>query len=159
MSSHLKKPKEGERRQVTKHDVMGNQSVYSAASDVWTIHKSPRAEFSDHFLFECLGKRNCEDGLLYNLQGDQETFSWYLKSAGAGQLTPYEENQCSTRILELFYNGGNNLSAQEISIKTGFNDQHTRRVLRKLHSLNLLARDSRSNPSGGRPTHIYINPS
>ena len=159
MSSHLKKPKEGERRQVTKHDVMGNQSVYSAASDVWTIHKSPRAEFSDHFLFECLGKRNCEDGLLYNLQGDQETFSWYLKSAGAGQLTPYEENQCSTQILELFYNGGNNLSAQEISIRTGFNDQHTRRVLRKLHSLNLLARDSRSNPSGGRPTHIYINPS
>ena len=94
MSSHLKKPKEGERRQVTKHDVMGNQSVYSAASDVWTIHKSHRPEFSDHFLFECLGKRNCEDGLLYNLQGDQETFSWYLKSAGAGQLTPYEENQC-----------------------------------------------------------------
>ena len=56
----------------------------------------------DHFLFECLGKRNCEDGLIYNLQGDQETFSWYLHSAGGGQLAPHEERLCSTQVLELF---------------------------------------------------------
>ena len=98
-SSHLKKPEHGERINVNKHDVMGNQSIYAAASDIWSIHKAPRPEFSDHFLFECLGKRNCEDGLLYNLQGDQETFSWYLKSVGAGQLTPYEENQFGVVLL------------------------------------------------------------
>ena len=38
-SSHLKKPEHNERITVNKHDVMGNQSIYAAASDDWSIHK------------------------------------------------------------------------------------------------------------------------
>ena len=158
MSSHLKKPDKGERSRVTKHCVSGTGAVYAAASDVWTIHKTPRPEFEDHFLFECLGKRNCEDGLIYNLQGDQETFSWHLHSAGGGQLAPHEERLCSTQVLELFYSGDDWLTCKQISEKVPHQEQHVRRVLRKLHAQNLLARDSRSNPSGGRPTHIYGHP-
>ena len=81
MSSHLKKPEKGERTRVTKHCVSGTGAVYSSASDVWSIHKPPRQEFEDHFLFTCLKGRDCEEDSSYNLQGDQETFSWYLHSA------------------------------------------------------------------------------
>ena len=163
MSSHLKKPDKGERSRVTKHCVSGTGSVFSSSSDVWTIHRSPRQDFEDHFLFECLGKRNCEDGLSYNLQGDQEAFGWFLKSAGGGQLTPKEENLCSTQVLEIFYRGEDWLSCEQISKRTHktegncFSEQHVRRVLRKLHSQNLLGRESRHNPNG-RPTHIYGHP-
>ena len=157
MSSHLKKPDKGERSRVTKHCVSGTGAVYAAASDVWTIHKTPRPEFEDHFLFECLGKRNCEDGLIYNLQGDQETFSWYLHSAGGGQLAPQEERLCSTQVLELFYSGDDWLSCKQISEKVPHQEQHVRRVLRKLHSQNLLGRRSRPS-TNGRPTHIYGHP-
>ena len=157
MSSHLKKPDKGERSRVTKHCVSGTVAVYAAASDVWTIHKTPRPEFEDHFLFECLGKRNCEDGLIYNLQGDQETFSWYLHSAGGGQLAPQEERLCSTQVLELFYSGDDWLSCKQISERVPHQEQHVRRVLRKLHSQNLLGRRSRPS-TNGRPTHIYGHP-
>ena len=157
MSSHLKKPDKGERSRVTKHCVSGTGAVYAAASDVWTIHKTPRPEFEDHFLFECLGKRNCEDGLIYNLQGDQETFSWYLHSAGGGQLAPQEERLCSTQVLELFYSGDDWLSCKQISERVPHQEQHVRRVLRKLHSQNLLGRRSRPS-TNGRPTHIYGHP-
>ena len=157
MSSHLKKPDKGERSRVTKHCVSGTGAVYAAASDVWTIHKTPRPEFEDHFLFECLGKRNCEDGLIYNLQGDQETFSWYLHSAGGGQLAPQEERLCSTQVLELFYSGDDWLTCKQISEKVPHQEQHVRRVLRKLHSQNLLGRRSRPS-TNGRPSHIYGHP-
>ncbi len=157
MSSHLKKPENGERTRVTKHCVSGTGAIYSSASDVWTIHKTPRPEFSDHFLFECLGKRNCDGDLSYNLQGDQETFSWYFHSAGGGQLAPHEERLCSTQVLELFYSGDDWLSCKQISERVPHQEQHVRRVLRKLHAQNLLARRSRPS-TNGRPTHIYGHP-
>ena len=49
MSSHLKKPDKGERSRVTKHCVSGTGAVYAAASDVWTIHKTPPPEWKITF--------------------------------------------------------------------------------------------------------------
>ena len=157
MSSHLKKPEKGERTRVTKHCVSGTGAVYSSASDVWSIHKPPRQEFEDHFLFTCLKGRDCEEDSSYNLQGDQESYNWYLKSTSNGQLTPYEEKLCSTQVLELFYSGDDWLTCKQISEKVPHQEQHVRRVLRKLHAQNLLARRSRPSPNG-RPTHIYGHP-
>ena len=157
MSSHLKKPEKGERTRVTKHCVSGTGAVYSSASDVWSIHKPPRQEFDDHFLFTCLKGRDCEEDSSYNLQGDQESYNWYLKSTSNGQLTPYEEKLCSTQVLELFYSGNDWLTCKQISEKVPHQEQHVRRVLRKLHAQNLLARRSRPS-TNGRPTHIYGHP-
>ena len=53
-SSHLKNPEHNERIKVNKNDVIGNQSIYASASDVWSIHKSIKPEFEDHFLFSCI---------------------------------------------------------------------------------------------------------
>ena len=157
MSSHLKKPEKGERTRVTKHCVSGTGAVYSSASDVWSIHKPPRQEFEDHFLFTCLKGRDCEEDSSYNLQGDQESYNWYLESTSDGQMTPYEERLCSTQVLELFYRGDDWLSCKQISERVPHQEQHVRRVLRKLHSQNLLGRRSRPS-TNGRPTHIYGHP-
>ena len=70
------------------------------------------------------------DGLIYNLQGDQETLSWYFHFAGGGQLTPQEDKLCSTQVLELFYSGDDWLSCKQISEKVPHQEQHVRRVLR-----------------------------
>ena len=102
-TTHLKKPEHGERKRVTKHDVMGNQSIYSAVSDCWSIHKSVEPDFDDHYLFTCLKGRNCQEETFYNLQGNQESYEWFIESAGLGQLTPDEENSCTNKVLFLFY--------------------------------------------------------
>ena len=49
------------------------------------------------------------------------------------------------------------LSCKQISERVPHQEQHVRRVLRKLHAQNLLARRSRPN-TNGRPTHIYGHP-
>ena len=74
-----------------------------------------------------------------------------------GQMTPYEERLCSTQVLELFYSGDDWLSCKQISERVPHQEQHVRRVLRKLHSQNLLGRRSRPS-TNGRPTHIYGHP-
>tara|TARA_Y100001968_G_scaffold219651_2_gene202403 strand:+ start:1060 stop:1371 length:312 start_codon:yes stop_codon:yes gene_type:complete len=88
------------------------------------------------------------------LQGNQESYNWYLESTSEGQMTPYEERLCSTQVLELFYSGDDQLSCKQISERVSHQKQHVRRVLRKLHSQNPLGRRSRPN-TNGRPTHIY----
>ena len=153
-SSHLKKPEHNERINVNKHDVMGNQSIYAAASDVWSIHKSTKPDFEDHFLLSCLKGRNCDEGYLLNIQGDQETFKWYYHSSGKNQLSPKEENLCRYKILELLKQKNDYLDLKIISNNIGFSEQHTRRILRHLFSEELIIREDQKN-GNGRPNHLY----
>ena len=141
-SSHLKKPEHNERITVNKHDVMGNQSIYAAASDIWSIHKSTKPDFEDHFLFSCLKGRNCDEGSLLNIQGDQETFKWYYHSSGKNQLSPKEENLCRSKILELLKQKNDYLDVKDISKNIGFSEQHTRRILRHLFSEEKILREN-----------------
>ena len=153
-SSHLKKPEHGERINVNKHDVMGNQSIYSAASDIWSIHKSIKPDFEDHFLFSCLKGRNCDEGSLLNIQGDQETFKWYYHSSGKNQLSPQEENLCRNKILNLLEQKNDYLDLKHISKNIGFSEQHTRRTLRHLFSEEKILREDQK-IENGRPIHLY----
>ena len=153
-SSHLKKPEHGERINVNKHDVMGNQSIYSAASDIWSIHKSIKPNFEDHFLFTCLKGRNCDEGSLLNIQGDQETFKWYYHSSGKNQLSPKEENLCRSKILELLKEKNDYLNVKDISKNIEFSEQHTRRVLRHLFSEEIIIIHDQKKENG-RPIHLY----
>jgi hypothetical protein len=153
-SSHLKKPEHGERINVNKHDVMGNQSIYAAASDIWSIHKSIKPDFEDHFLFTCLKGRNCDEGYLLNIQGDQETFKWYYHSSGKNQLSPKEENLCRSKILELLKEKNDYLDVKDISKNIGFSEQHTRRILRHLFSEEIIIRQDQK-IENGRPIHLY----
>ena len=153
-SSHLKKPEHNERIRVIKHDVMGNQSIFAAASDVWSIHKSTKPNFEDHYLLSCLKGRNCDEDSLYNIQADQETFRWYFHSAGNNQLSPNKENICRAKILELLQKTNNFLNVREISKNIDFSEQHTRRILRHLFSEEMIIREDQK-IKNGRPNHLY----
>tara|TARA_B100000886_G_scaffold124004_1_gene83551 strand:- start:124 stop:1215 length:1092 start_codon:yes stop_codon:yes gene_type:complete len=153
-SSHLKKPEHNERIKVNKNDVIGNQSIYASASDVWSIHKSTKPEFEDHFLFSCIKGRNCDEDSLFNLQGDQETYRWYLHSTGKNQLSPKEENLCRSKILNLLKQKKDYLDLKKISNNIGFSEQHTRRILRHLFSEEIIIRKDQKNING-RPNHLY----
>ncbi len=153
-SSHLKKPEHAERININKHDVMGNQSIYAAASDIWSIHKSIKPDFEDHFLFTCLKGRNCDEDYLLNIQGDQETFKWYYHSSGKNQLSPKEENLCRSKILELLKEKNDYLDIKDISKNIGFSEQHTLRILRHLFSEEIIIRQDQK-IENGRPIHLY----
>ena len=153
-SSHLKKPEHNERIKVNKNDVIGNQSIYASASDVWSIHKSIKPEFEDHFLFSCIKGRNCDEDSLFNLQGDQETYRWYIHSTGKNQLSPKEENLCREKILNLLKQKKDYLDLKNISNNIGFSEQHTRRILRHLFSEEIIVRKDQKNING-RPNHLY----
>ena len=133
---------------------MGNQSIYAAASDVWSIHKSTKPNFDDHYLLSCLKGRNCDVDSLFNIQGDQETYRWYLHSTGKNQLTPKEENLCREKILKLLIARNCLLNLKEISHSIGYCEQHTRRIMRHLLSEELLIREDQKNKNG-RPNHLY----
>ena len=153
-TSHLKKPEHGERKKVTKHDVMGNQSIYSAVSDCWSIHKSVVPQFEDHYLFTCLKGRNCQEETFYNLQGNQESYEWFIESAGLGQLTPYEEDSCTRKILELFYKQEEYLSVKDIDKRIDYSEKQIIRVVRNLFKQGKLTRTKRQ-VKHGRPTYFY----
>ena len=139
---------------MTKNDVIGNQSIYASASDVWSIHKSLKPEFEDHYLFGCIKGRNCDEDSLFNLQGDQETYRWYLYSTGKNQLSPKEENLCREKILNLLKQKKDYLDLKNISNNIGFSEQHTRRILRHLFSEEIIVRKDQKNING-RPNHLY----
>ena len=153
-TTHLKKPEHGERKRVTKHDVMGNQSIYSAVSDCWSIHKSVEPDFDDHYLFTCLKGRNCQEETFYNLQGNQESYEWFIESAGLGQLTPKEENSCTNKVLSLFYEQDEYLSIKDIANKVAYSEKQVIRVVRNLFKQGKLTRIKKQITSG-RPTYFY----
>ena len=62
---------------------------------IWAIKEQPRekSEFPDHYVLKCLGKRNCDTNILWNLQGNYEDYSWYLKSVGNNDLLPSKKRE------------------------------------------------------------------
>jgi archaellum biogenesis ATPase FlaH len=153
-TTHLKKPEHGVRKRVTKHDVMGNQSIFSGVSDCWSIHKSVEPDFDDHYLFDCIKGRNCQEGTFYNLQGNQESYEWFIESAGLGQLTPDEENSCTNKVLFLFYKQDEYLSIKDIANKVAYSEKQVIRVVRNLFKQGKLKRIKKQITSG-RPTYFY----
>ena len=151
---HLRKPEKGERKRVTKHDVMGSNTIFSSSSDVWSLHKAIDSQLEDHYYFHCLKGRNCQEEAFYNLQGDDEAYKWYIHSAGDGQLTPDEERSCTTKVLRLFYEQDHALNVFQIANEVKFSEKQVRRVCRDLVLTNKLRRFEQI--SGvGRPTWFY----
>ena len=86
-NAHLRKP-EGSRQEISIHDVLGAGTQSGAVSDTWGLRAATKPEFENHYVLQCLGKRNCQIGVIWNLQGDEEDFSWYLKNVGRDDVLP-----------------------------------------------------------------------
>ena len=154
ISSHLNKNQQGERVRVTKNCVMGTATQVGACSDIWGLWKERNPQFSDHFVLGCLGKRNCDEGQMWNLQGSQEDYSWLLRSCGENDLLPGQKNELRWAIVSELETTDEALTAEDLSKRLGKTYEHTRRTCRRLHQEGEITRKQK-HQSNGRPLNIY----
>ena len=152
-NAHLRKP-EGIRQEVCIHDVIGAGTQSGAVSDTWGLWSATKPEFENHYVLKCLGKRNCQKGTILNLEGNEEDFSWYLKSVGKDDLLPKKKQELSNQVLLLLHTDEIWRTANEIALAIGSNPEHTRRICKKLYLEKEIEREP--GPSnGGRPLWLY----
>ena len=152
-TAHLRKP-EGIRYEVSIHDVIGAITQSGAVSDIWGIWVPTKQSYENHFILKCLGKRNCRKGIIWNLKGDDEDFSFILKSVGEGELLPSKNQELSCLILDLLHTKNEFKTIREIAIETSSNEEHTRRICVKLFLEKEISRD-KDISKGGRPPWKY----
>ena len=152
-TAHLRKP-EGIRHEVGIHDVIGAITQSGAVSDIWGIWVPTKQSHKNHFILKCLGKRNCRKGIIWNLKGDEEDFSFVLKSVGEGELLPSKNQELSFLILDLLHTKNEFKTIREIASETSSNEEHTRRVCKNLFLEKEISR-KRDISKGGRPPWKY----
>ncbi len=152
-NAHLRKP-DGLRQEVCIHDVIGAGTQSGAVSDIWGLWSATKPEFDNHYVLKCLGKRNCQTGTILNLEGNEEDFSWYLKSVGKDDLLPKKKQELSDQVLLLLHSGQEWRTANEIALAIGSNPEHTRRICKKLFLEGEIAREKKAS-DGGRPLWLY----
>ena len=155
ITSHLNKPPENKiRNRVTKHDIQGVATIGAAVSDVWGVWKHPKPEWEEHYNLLCLGKRNCKDGTLWKLQGNEEDFYWSLKEVGHG-LKPQEKLSLEGKIIAYFEDSSQPISIDQIAKKVMTSYECARRLCTEMYELGLLSRTKVETGNKGRPSYLY----
>jgi hypothetical protein len=153
LTHHLNKPSDRMlRKAVTHHDFQGVHNLLSAASDIWSICRSPTQP--DAFDLACHGKRNCRRGTVLNLQGFEEDFSWLLWSTSDG-LLPKERLHLEQLITNHFSNDPTPLTLDQLALQFGANQEHARRVSLDLFDNKQLNRTTLRSSGRGRPKYLY----
>ena len=152
-TAHLRKP-EGVRYEVSIHDVIGAITQSGAVSDIWGIWIPTKQSYKNHFILKCLGKRNCRKGIIWNLKGDEEDFSFTLESVGEGELLPSKNQELSFLILNLLHTKNEFKTIRAIANETSFNEEHTRRICKKLFLEKEISR-GKDISKGGRRAWKY----
>ena len=105
-------------------------------------------------LIECLGKRNCEKGIIWKLQGNREDYSFKLIEAGDGDILPDKRTQLGNKVLLELMSEKVQLTYQEIAKKINCNDEHARRICIKLFTEGKIER-KKIKGEYGRPFYRY----
>ena len=104
----------------------------------------------------CLGKRNCDDSILWNLQGSYEDLSWQIKTVRKDDLLPSKKVEYRLRILDLLNENQKGFKLEEISSKLACSLKTAQRCTTQLLSQNEIGRKKRSS-DGGRPCYLYFS--
>ena len=154
ITAHLRKPDKAKRQEVTEHEITGNNSQGGAISDTWAIWRATEPQHEEHFILRCLGKRNCEKGTTWNLQGNAEDFSWQMVSVGGSDVLPQRRQELTAQVLHLLHGGQIDQTYRQIATQLGCNAEHCRRVCTDLFLAGEINR--RKVPQGnGRPLWVY----
>ena len=154
ITAHLRKPENGSRSMVNAHDILGSGTQSAAVSDVWGLWRAKEPQHEEHFVLGCLGKRNCEMGTTWNLQGNAEDFSWQLVSVGGSDVLPQRRQELTEQVLNLLHGGQSDQTYKQIATQLGCNAEHCRRVCTDLFLAGEINR--RKVPQGnGRPLWVY----
>jgi len=155
ITSHLRKADGHIPRPASADDVLGAGTLTAAVSDIWYLQRAQKPEFPEHYVLQCLGKRNCQRGTAWNLQGSQEDFSWVLRSvADPTDLLPQSRRELKIQIAELLNSQDGWLHATEIATRLSCDPEHARRLLRNLSSEQKISK-TKAESTGGRPAWRY----
>ena len=152
INSHLNKE---DRDGINLNDLLGSGQISSAVSDIWSIYKPQKPSFDEHYIIKCLGKRNCEDGIYWNLQGNKEDFSWKFVSVGEDDLLPTKKIEYKYKILNLLNENEKGLSLKEIESTLNCSFKTVQRCTTLLFDQNKIWRKKRSS-GGGRAYYLYF---
>lgn len=155
VTAHLNKPFDGQRRKlVTMHDISGRASIAAAVTDVWAIWREPEPRWADHYNLACLGKRNCKEGQVWFLQGNEEDFYWEIKET-ADQLLPIQKKELVDRIQEFLAESSEEFSIEEIATSVDTKYEVARRICSDLYSQGVIKRIPVKQEGRGRPSYRY----
>ena len=129
---HLRKPETAKRIDVTLNDFMGTGALTAACSDVFGYWKNQREDaFPDQFILRCLGKRNVDAGVTYDLQGCRDDFSLTFAGVQGGGPTPRQRRSTINRAIDwLRERRGEQFMAEDIAAGISANERVVANALR-----------------------------
>lgn len=155
ISCHLRKPDESKKvREVSSDSIVGSGLQSAAVSDIWGMWRPAAPQFDQHFILKCLGKRNCVEGTLWNLEGSDEDYSWRLHSVGEGNILPKRRRELAFAFLQTLSDSDKEWRVDELAVKHACNKEHARRICRELYSQDEIERFQLPS-TGGRKPLVY----
>ena len=112
------------------------------------------SEIKEIFYLKCLGKRNCEKGTKWKLQGNKEDYSFKLLDTDCGDLLPTKKNELSDNFLELLIKEEKHFTYKELAKQFKCNPEHSRRICIKLFTEGKIER-TKFVEKVGRPYFKY----
>ena len=149
ISAHLTKE---DRSEVNLNDILGTGTQSGAVSDIWSIWTDENDD--ELFYLKCLGKRNCEKGIIWKLQGNREDYSFKLIEAGDGDILPEKKTQLGFKVLRVLMSDKVKLTYQELANEINCNNEHARRICIKLFTEGKIER-MKIKGEYGRPFYRY----
>ena len=156
LASHLRKSSDDVKsaRQVTSDSIIGSGLQTAAVTDIWSLEEASKPEFEDHYVLRCLGKRNCQKGTIWNLQGSKEDFSWRLNSVGVDDLLPRRMHELRFAFLKTLAESDKRFHSDELADANGCSKEHARRICRELYGQKEIERHALPS-TGGRRRWVY----
>ena len=155
ITTHLNQPIDKKERQtVTAHDVAGLSTIGNAISDLWGLVRVPQTQ--DKFRLICLGKRNCLINTRWEIDGNEEDYSFDLVKVGVNDLLPTERKKLRDRISDYLKEAGCYCHPRSIAVGLlPISEEETvRRYLAEMYSEGLVKR-KKIHVDVGRPKYEY----
>ena len=104
---------------------------------------------------QCVKGRTCADGTAWNLEGNEEDYSFLLKgSANEGDMTPKQRSHFAEQALALMAGSDRYWKVEDIQRELGCAERHAYRVLKGLYVEDKISRQTLAS-TGGRPKYAY----
>ena len=158
---HLRKPDTAKpRTSVGLDDFLGTGMLTAACSDVFG-YWSNKAEdaFPNQYMLRCLGKRNCEAGITWDLQGCPDDYSLTFSGVQGGGATPSEKRSVIAKALDyLRQRKGQPQALETIAAGIGAHEKTVAKELRDYFSSGnaLKIQRLKGETSGGRPPILWM---
>ena len=158
---HLRKPDTAKpRTSVGLDDFLGTGMLTAACSDVFG-YWSNKAEdaFPNQYILRCLGKRNCEAGVTWDLQGCPDDYSLTFSGVQGGGATPSEKRSVIAKALDyLRQRKGQPQALETIAAGIGAHEKVVAKELRDYYSSGnaLHIQRLKGESSGGRPPILWM---